>query len=186
MSVELVSDDTLVTIENMVGHDVSYIISSLGVRRKLMPGVSLQVKAQELRALYAEPGGEVLLRNYLHVKEPKLQREFGISEDQIEYNWTIKDIDSVLLEKPEEYLLDALDFAPQGIIDLIQSRAIELELPNMNKRKAIMKKTGVNITKSIENRHAYDSTNTSNNVVEKRSRRVKNTTEETPKRRVAK
>ena len=42
MSVELVSDDTLVTIENMVGHDVSYIITSLGVRRKLMPGVPFQ------------------------------------------------------------------------------------------------------------------------------------------------
>lgn len=185
MSVELVSDDTLVTIENMVGHDVSYIISSLGVRRKLMPGVPFQVKAQELRALYAEPGGETLLRDYLRVKEPKLQREFGISEDQIEYNWTVKDVDDVLLEKPEEYLLDALDFAPQGIIDLIQSRAIELELPNMNKRKAIMKKTGVNITKSIENRHAYDdSTNTSNNVAQKRSRRVKETAEDAPQRRV--
>ncbi len=67
MSVELVSDDTLVTVENMVGHDVSYIITSLGIRRKLMPGVPFQVKAQELRALFAEPGGEVLLRNYLRV-----------------------------------------------------------------------------------------------------------------------
>ena len=88
------------------------------------------------------------------------------------------------LNKPEEYLLDALDFAPEGIIDLIEKRAIELELPNMNKRKAIMNKTGVNITKSIENHHAYDSVNASDNVAQKRSRRVKETAEDAPQRRV--
>lgn len=184
MSVELVSDDTLVTVENMVGHDVSYIITSLGIRRKLMPGVPFQVKAQELRALFAEPGGEVLLRNYLRVGNKNLQREFGVPADQVEYNWTVKDVDDVLLNKPEEYLLDALDFAPEGIIDLIEKRAIELELPNMNKRKAIMNKTGVNITKSIENHHAYDSVNASDNVAQKRSRRVKETAEDAPQRRV--
>lgn len=185
MSVELVSDDTLVTIENMVGHDVSYTISSLGIRRKIMPKVPFEVKAKELRALFGEPGGEVLIRNYIRVKNINLQREFGISEDQIEYNWTVEDVDDVLLNKPQEYLLDALDFAPEGIVDLIQQRAIELELPNMDKRKAIMSKTGVNITKSIENRHAYDTENASNNVAQKRSRRVKSTAEDTPKRRVA-
>lgn len=184
MSIELVSDDTLVTIENMVGHDVSYIVSSLGVRRKLMPGVPFQVTAKELRALYGEPGGEVMIRSFIRVKNEQLQREFGIPADQVEYNWTVKDVDDVLLNKEEDYLLDALDFAPEGIVDLILQRAIELELPNMNKRKAIMNKTGVNITKSIENRHVYDSENTSGNVAQKRSRRVQEHAEETPQRRV--
>ncbi len=54
----------------------------------------------------------------------------------------------------------------------------------MNKRKAIMNKTGVNITKSIENHHAYDSVNASDNVAQKRSRRVKETAEDAPQRRV--
>lgn len=188
MSVELVSDNTLISVETLVGHSVSYILSN-GIRRKFMPNVSYKIKAEELRMLFAEPGGEALLRNYLRVNNPKLQREFGVSEDQIEYNWTVQDVDDILLNKPEEYLLDALDFAPKGIIDLIQQRALELELPDMNKCRAISEKTGVNIIKGIENRHKYDAANTSDNVAEKTTRRVKKetaTTKTTTKRRVTK
>lgn len=184
MSVELISDDSLITIENMVGHDISYTITSLGVHRKIMPGISIRVKAQELRALYAEPGGEVMLRNYLRVCDKQMQQEFGIPESQIEYNWTTADIDDVLLNKPEEYLLDALDFAPDGIIEQIKQRAIELELPDNNKRKDIMNRTGVNITKNIENTHVYDNANRMAQDDNRRMRRVNINNENTPQRRV--
>jgi hypothetical protein len=54
-----------------------------------------------------------------------------------------------LLEGTLDELLDALDFGPTGIKELIVSRAVALDLPDVHKREAIQEKTGANITNII-------------------------------------
>mgnify|MGYP006988999603 CR=1 FL=1 len=45
--------------------------------------------------------------------------------------------------------LDALDFAPMGVIDLIKSMAVSLPLTDLNKRKALKDKTGFDVDKAL-------------------------------------
>jgi hypothetical protein len=45
--------------------------------------------------------------------------------------------------------LDALDFAPVGVIDLIKKFSVQLPLNDMNKRKALYEKTGFDVTKAL-------------------------------------
>lgn len=181
-TVELVSDDTIVPIRNIVNCETGYILTSSGHARRLMPGVVMKVTAGELRELYYQPGGSILLQNYIHVGNADLCREFGVPEDMIEYNWTAADVKKALIDDPIEVLLDALDFAPQGVIEAIKDGAVEYEINDKSKIDAIAKKTGIDIDAAIKNKHAYDAANGDTNVTEKpKQRRTSSTT--TRKRR---
>ena len=86
-------------------------------------------------------------------KNKNLAREFGVSDETVEYNWTEQDVINALTTEPIDVLLDALDFGPEGIVQQLQTKAVELEIPDMDKREAIMKKTGFDISKMIKNKH---------------------------------
>ncbi len=145
-----VKDEAKIRIRNLCDHTVCYSITD-GPRRELSPNQAIVVSAGELRQLNSEYGGSKLLQNYIQILNPQLAAEFGLEfENNPEYTWTAEDVDKVLLEKPIEVLEDALDFAPAGIIDLIVSRAVALNLPDNNKRDAILNQTGKNITRMIE------------------------------------
>jgi hypothetical protein len=47
--------------------------------------------------------------------------------------------------------LDALDFAPDGVMDLIKRMAISIPLMDMNKREALKKKTGLDVDAALRN-----------------------------------
>lgn len=185
--IELISDDTLVPIRSIVNCQTGYILPSSGRSRRLMPDVTMRVTAGELRELFFSPGGSILLQNYINVGNKSLAAEFGVPYDAIEYNWTEADVKKCLTEDEIDVLLDALDFAPQGIIETLKDDAIKLEINDRAKIKAIADKTGVDIDAAIKNNHAYDNSDT--NVADKprqrrvqkdaepRKRRVKATTE---------
>lgn len=145
-----VKDEDLVQVQNLVDHTVVFkdedthrrIVFNAYEPKKLTAGI--------LRRLYYSHGGEILLRNYLSVKNAELAKEFGVSEDTIEYNWTQKDVDAVLTTGSLDELKDALDFGPDGIKDLIVDRAIALRIDNVSKRQAIKEKTGSDITTMID------------------------------------
>jgi hypothetical protein len=50
-----------------------------------------------------------------------------------------------------DQFLDVLDFAPDGVIDLIKRMAISMPLMDMNKRDALKKKTGLDVDKALAN-----------------------------------
>lgn len=62
----------------------------------------------------------------------------------------------MLLNGSIDKLHDALDFAPEGIIDLIVDKAIELRIPDVNKRELIQNNTGKNITSMINTQIALE------------------------------
>lgn len=148
----ILNDDTLVLVRNMVDHKVVYVIPELNRRVVFEPFQEKKVPASELRALNYSNGGEVLIHNYLCILNDDMRAEFNIPSDQIEYTWTIQDIHRVLedLNTPIEVLEDALDFAPEGIRELIVDSAVKWKIPDSNRRKVISRMTGVNIDKMIE------------------------------------
>lgn len=180
------TDDTLVSIRNMVNHKVVYVLPDWNRKVVFEPFQERKIPAGELRALHYTTGGYNLLHNYLCVENADLKAEFEIPEDQIEYNWKLNDIKYLLLNNNSliESLQDALDFAPEGIREMIIDYAVIWKIPDSNKRKVISQMTGIDIDKQIEFSELVDDDAAKDTTPSQR--RVKNTTSVRTGRRVVK
>lgn len=147
-----VSDSTLVDVKNLVDYKVGYFIKEDNIRRQFNPQEVKKLKAGELRKLNYMRGGHVLLTDYLSVGNRDLAHEFGIDDDVFdnEYNWDVAKVDSVLTSEPIEVLQDAMDFAPNGIKELIKDRAVELKIDSMDKRQTISTSLGIDLNGMID------------------------------------
>lgn len=147
----MLDDTTKVEVRNFTDQRVVYTIPEKNIRRDFSSFETKVVDAGELRELYFKSGGAKLLQDYLGVNNAELAQEFGVTKDQFthEYSWTQKDIDRVLLSGSIDELADALDYAPRGIVETIVDRAVELRIPNMDKRKLIKDMTDKDVTKKI-------------------------------------
>lgn len=183
-----VKDEDMVAVRNLTLNPVAYHVPSLnGLRRELPPRATIKVSAGELRQLNYELGGARLLRDYLSVGNKSLAQEFGVDPDTFdnEYNWTLADIDKALLGNDDNVLLDAMDFAPDGVKDSIAQRAVELEIPDMNRRNIISKATEYDIDQMIKNKQQIEADDKEEKEEKKTTRRRSSTTS-TSKRRVQK
>lgn len=155
-----VDGDKLVSVTNVTRSPVGYTLTSNNVRRIIPGGATIKVKAEELRNLNLESGGSVLIKDYLRVNNRDLALEFGISEDLFdhEYSWNREDIDNVLLNGDMDVFLDALDFAPLSVIETLADRAVELEIADNNKIKALSEKIDRDISAMIRNKNLYNNT----------------------------
>nr|DAX32808.1 MAG TPA: hypothetical protein [Caudoviricetes sp.] len=169
-----VPGDELVTVTNITRSPIGYTLSSNNVRRIIAGGATVKVTADELRNLNLESGGDVLIKDYLRVNNRNLALEFGISEDLFdhEYNWDREKIDDVLLNGSMNEFLDALDFAPHRVIDMLVERAVELEAPDNNKLNALSKRTSLDIPSMVRNKHAYDENKEENTEEAPKTRRA--------------
>lgn len=181
-----VKDDDIIEITNLLDCTCGYIVDLTGVRRILPPHASFKVKASELRELFYQRGGQELLHNYIRVGNKALAQEFGVDVDNTpEYNWGRKDVIDALNNPDIDILLDALDFAPDGIKQLIADVAVETEVADVNKRKAISDKLGIDVDAMITNKHlAVQETEEKEEKPARRRTAAKNTTTST--RRVKK
>lgn len=145
----MLEDKELVEVRNLVDHMVVYKIDELNRRVVFNPFETKKVPVDELRRLNYQHGGQILLHNYLCVLNDELRQEFGIDPTMVEYDWTIKDIDAALTSSPIDELLDALEFGPEGIKNMLVDRAVQLKIPDTNRRKAIQEITGVDVNNMI-------------------------------------
>lgn len=146
-------DSKLIPVQNLTASPVSYMIPETNnVRHFGAQQLRKDITAGELRALYATKGGRVLIEDYLSIKDAELAKEFNISTDvfEHEYSWTQDDVDEVLTTGSIDALKDALEFGPEGIKQLIIDRAIELRIPDNNKLAAIAEFTGRDVSNMIK------------------------------------
>lgn len=189
-TINIVEDDELITVENMTNIQVGYILPTSNVIRRFIPKVKVKIAASELRELSYQRGGLDLLQNYLRVNNEELAAEFGVSADSFEneYNWTEADVDNCLLNAELDVLLDALDIAPEGIVEALKNRAVELEISDNQKLKAIGERTNCDLSVIIKNKHAYDNVSASEGTSEKKAvtRRTAKKTTTTTRRTASK
>ena len=145
------TNEETVKVRNFTDQQVCYLIPEKNIRRDFQGFETKELEAGELRELFFKSGGRTILRDYLGVDDQELAAEFGVSEDLFthEYSWTNEDIKRVLETGSQDELADALDFAPLGIIETLVSMAIDLKIPDINKRKLIQEMTGKDINKMI-------------------------------------
>lgn len=147
-----VKDTDKVRLRNLTKNTAVYTTPATGVRREIPPLGYIEVKAEEVRECSYDQGCSNLLRDYVQVCNRELAQELGIDENMVEYNWTDKDVEHAVTDADMDVLLDALDFAPAGIKQAIIDKAVDLEIPDIRRREAITKATGVNINRVIENK----------------------------------
>lgn len=145
------SEEKLVQVRNLMNNKVGYKIPEDNIRREWAPGEIKELPESEVRKGSYQMGIRRLFQENLCIEDAALAEELvGITEDTIEYKWTVDDVDKLLSTGSMDDLLDALDFAPEGIIDLIVDRAVKTSLNDMNKRKAISEATGRDLNSMIQ------------------------------------
>lgn len=142
------NNDKLISVRNRDAGSVGYMIPDTRVRRIFTPGETKQIPLSELKELQYVPGGEFTLRHLLMVNDRDALSALNI-ETEPEYFYTEEDIKKLLTTGTLDELKDCLDFAPEGVIDLIKKIAIEIKLPDTLKREAIQERTGVSIDNAI-------------------------------------
>ena len=156
----MVENNMTVKVTNRDNGSVGYSVPDLGVHRTFQPRESKEISAEELRKLSYLPGGDVIIKEYLIIHNEELLKEL-LGEVEPEYYYSEDEVKALLLSGSLEQLQDCLDFAPNGVIDLIKSLAVSLKIDNVSKRKAIQDKTGFNVTRAIEINEETDEETTS-------------------------
>lgn len=140
----------MIGVHNRDNATVFYDIPEMnGLHRIFQPNERKEISIEELIKLSYEPGGMALLRDSLVIEDKSVvARILGHVEQ--EYDYTPADIKKLLVEGSLDELLDCLDFAPEGVIEIVKSMAVELPLNDIAKREAILEKTNFNVTNAIQ------------------------------------
>ena len=147
----MLEKNTILKVRNRDNGGVGYTIPDLGnLHRTFQSGEEKEIPMEELRKLSYLPGGKAILKNYLVIEDnPKAVEEL-LSTVEPEYYYTDEDIKKLLTEGTLDQFQDCLDFAPEGTINLLKKYAVELELNDVAKRKALLEATCFNVTTAIE------------------------------------
>ncbi len=139
---------TTCLVKNRGASHVSYRIPEDGIRRSFAPGETKEISYQELEKLTFQPGGMMILTNYLQIIEQEALNTFGIRTEP-EYHMSETDVANLIKTGTLDAFLDALDFAPVSVIELIKKLSIDIPLMDMNKRKALKDKTGFDVDAAL-------------------------------------
>lgn len=132
-----------VKVRNRSNSTVHYSIEDGHISRKFLPREIKQIESEEIKKLCFEEGGKFLIENYLQISDKVLCEELELKTEP-EYWYNEEDIKVILEGENLALLEDALDFAPEGVIDLIKSLAVSLPVTDTRKLDCIKKSTGFN------------------------------------------
>lgn len=174
-----------VQVRNLSGQPVTMVLPDEHVRIVFGPTEEKAVSVDTLKKVYARSGGDALFQNFLAIQDKDLALEFGVTEDALEheYTWTKDDVIKLLETGSLDELKDALEFAPEGISDLIVEVAVATRLSDVNKRNTISEFTGRDVNAMIQNQIELERQLGVDQKEVKRERRVKTTTETNTGRR---
>lgn len=145
----MLDKDTIIKVTNRDSGSVGYTVAEMGIHRKFQKGEVKEIRMEELRKLSYLPGGQAIINDCLIIHNEDALKELN-PDYEPEYFYTETDIRELLLKGTEAQFLDCLDFAPEGVIELVKQLAVELKINDLAKREAIFKKTGFNVTRAIQ------------------------------------
>ena len=139
----------MISVKNRGASVVVYRIPEAGIRRSFAPGETKLISLKELEQLTYQPGGMAILTAFLQVQDEATLTSMGARVEP-EYHMSEKDIANLIMNGSIDAFLDALDFAPIAVIDLIKKLSVSLPLLDMSKRKALKEKTGFDVEAAIK------------------------------------
>ena len=144
----MITQETMYNVKNRSSSMVVYRIPETNLRREFAPGETKRIPFGELEKLTYQSGGRELLENFLQILEEEVTTNLNVHRE-LEYDMSEEQVRDLLLTGSVDAFLDALDFAPIGVIDLIKSMAVALPLTNLQKRKALKDKTGFDVDRAL-------------------------------------
>ena len=144
----MITQETMYNVKNRSSSMVVYRIPETNLRREFAPGETKRIPFGELEKLTYQSGGRELLENFLQILEEEVTTNLNVHRE-LEYDMSEAQVRDLLLTGSLDAFLDALDFAPIGVIDLIKSMAVTLPLTNLQKRKALKDKTGFDVDRAL-------------------------------------
>ena len=138
-----------IRVENRANAIVCYRVPESKIIRRFVAGEIKEIEMGELRQAIQIPGTFRLIESNLIIHNKEAVDEL-LPNAEPEYFYDKNDVDFLLERGTLDQLKDALDFAPDGVIELIKERAVKNELNDMRKREAILDATNFNVTKAID------------------------------------
>ena len=146
-------ENMVYNVKNRSSSMVVYSIPEAGIRREFTPGETKRISGTELEQLSYKAGGRALMEDYLFISSDKVIEDLGLHTEQ-EYYMNEQQVVELIKNGSYDEWLDALDFAPVGVIDLIKKFSVELPLNDIRKGEALKKKTGYDVQAAINNLRA--------------------------------
>ena len=137
-------------VKNRSTSVVCYSVPDLNIKREFSAGEIKEIPQEELAILIQQPGGKVILTEYLQVTKEDI-KYLDVEEPEQEYFYTEADVKRIMSIGSLDEFLDMLDFAPEGVMDMIKTYAVELPLTDLYKVDALREKTGFDSTKALDN-----------------------------------
>lgn len=169
----------ILRVKNRSASLAVYSIPEINIRREFAPGETKNITYGELEKLSYQPGGRTIMQNFLQIIDPEATGDLGINREP-EYDLSEQQIVDLMTKGSLDAFLDCLDFAPVGVIDLIKKFSVSLPLNDIDKRDALKKKTGFDVTVALANMQK-EKEDMDVPAVESKERRVK--TESAPEGR---
>lgn len=144
------SNEQVYNVKNRSAGMVVYNIPELNVRRQFQPGEVKRISHNELEALSFRPGGKEIIANYLQVRNAEVLQELNI-HTEMEYFMDRDQVIELIKSGSEDQWMDALNFAPAGVIELMKQLSVEIPLADYNKRQILKEKLGFDVDAAIRN-----------------------------------
>ena len=161
----MINNEDIYNVKNRSTSVVVYTIPDTNLRREFAPGETKRIPFGELEKLTYQAGGRELIANFLQILEPEVTHTLNVHTEP-EYNMSEQQVADLILNGSLDAFLDALDFAPIGVIDLIKSLSVSLPITDFKKREALLKKTGFDVDKAIANDKASKESDEPSSILE--------------------
>ena len=142
-------ENMVYNVKNRSSSMVVYSIPEAGIRREFTPGETKRISGTELEQLSYKAGGRALMEDYLFISSDKVIEDLGLHTEQ-EYYMNEQQVVELIKNGSYDEWLDALDFAPIGVIDLIKKLSISIPMVDIPKRKALKEKTGFDVEAALK------------------------------------
>ncbi len=142
------ANEKMVKVKNRDNGHVGYLIPDLNLRRDFNAGEVKEISLEELQKLAYLPGGKQLIKNYLLIEDEEVVDSI-VGKVEPEYYYTEENVKNLLLNGSLDELKDCIDYAPDGVLDLVKKYAVELKINDIAKRDAIKEMLGFNVNNAI-------------------------------------
>ena len=139
-------DDEIIEQNNLLFEKLGLLLNlnPCAISERMVKEMALKMGFGEIESM------QFLIANYLQIKTAEAIEELGMHVEP-EYNMSAEDVKKLMLEGSLDAFLDCLDFAPEGVIQIIKDLAVNLPLNDVAKRKAIKDKTQFDVDRAIAN-----------------------------------
>lgn len=140
---------SMIKVKNRSQGTVVYKIPELNLRREFSPAEVKSISEDEIEKVLYQAGGRELFYNFLQIEDPKAAAFLMNREIAPEYWLDEKNLSGWMVSCSLDEFKDCLDFAPEGVKELIKEYAVKMPLNDNAKREAILEMLNFNVSSAI-------------------------------------